>query len=844
MGEVYRARDPRVGRDVAIKVSAERFSERFEREARAIAALNHPNICTLYDVGPNYLVMEFVEGEAPKGPLPPETALRYARQIADALEAAHEKGIVHRDLKPGNIKIKPDDTVKVLDFGLAKVGGTVAAPADDSPTLTNAATQAGVILGTAAYMSPEQARGKPVDKRADIWAFGCVLFEMITGRRPFKGEDVGETLAAVIKEQPRWEGVPTHVRPLVESCLEKDPRKRLRDIGDAWRLLESVPRIESQGQPERHARPRWLPWIVAAIMTLAAAGTAGYVLTRPVPATLSAQFTVYAPQATKFRYEITGAAVSPNGQFLVFSAFQERGNSLYVRPLNALEARPLPGTEDADFPFWSPDSSSIAFFADGKLKRVEIAGGTPVVVCETRGAYGAWSRDDVILFGSRDGVYRVAASGGVPSLVTRRDDSAQERAHVFPQFLPDGEHFLYFVDNADSNKQGVYASSLNRPQDRAHVLSTAYRSVYAPPVGGRPGRLLFLRDSTLMAQPFDASALRLEGEPTPVADGITLAPNSRTAAFWVSDAGLLMYRNAISFGSYAGRSKLVWVSRSGKRLEDAAPEDDYSSLRISPDGTRAALGRRNAARLDDIWVLEFARGTMSRFTFDPRRETWPVWSPDGRQIAFASSRSGTYQVYKKDARGAGNEEQLTQTGFDKILTDWSRDGRYLLYDEDGGWQIGSDIWALPLEGDRKPMPVLQTSFAEEAGQFSPDGNWIAYQSDESGQPEVYVQAFPSSGGRWQVSTSGGRSPRWRADGKELFYATADSQKMMAVEILVASGSVKAGTPQELFSTAMSSGITYPYDVTADGQRFLVQELVPQTEPPSLTVVVNWQAGLK
>jgi eukaryotic-like serine/threonine-protein kinase len=852
MGEVYRAHDPRTGRDVAIKISADRFSERFDREVRAVAALNHPNICTLYDVGPNYLVMEYIEGEAPKGPLPLEEALRIARQISDALEAAHEKGIVHRDLKPGNIKIKPDGTVKVLDFGLAKVGpaSTSAGPetgATQSPTISMAATQAGVILGTAAYMSPEQARGKTVDKRADIWAFGVVFHELLTGRKLFQGDDITDTLASVIKVEPKWGDIPPQAARLLKSCLEKDPKNRLRDIGDVWKLLEdplAVP--DSPAHPGGRTRG-WLWPTLAALGLLSAAAVAGYFLTRPAAPVLATRFLVDPPPETEFTEPFAGTAISPDGRYLVFSAgSQGQGPPpLWLRPLDSLAARPLPGTEGGNFPFWSPNSKSIAFFADGKLKRVDIAGGAPLVLCDTdipgSNLGGDWSRDGVILFGGRGALYRVSASGGVPSILVKADASFQA-GYAFPQFLPDGRHFLVLLKNTSG--QVAYASSLDRPQDRVQLLQADAKVLYEPPAPGRPGYLLFLREQTLLAQPFDAAKLRLEGDPAPLAEDVaTRGRGNSRAAFWTSAAGLLLYRTG--GGSAFTKAKLHWIGRDGKRLADIAPEDTYGSMRLSPDEKRVAMGKLDSAGIDDSWVLDLARGVFTRFTFDPKRDTAPVWSPDGRQIVFASDRSGAWELYRKDSNGAGQDQQLTSTPNGKRPLDWSRDGRYLLYfDQDP--KTGIDIWALPdpgAAGEHKPVAVLQTPFNETDAYFSPDGKWIAYTSDESKRNEVYVMAFPPSGGKWQISAQGGSHPRWRADGKEIFYISADN-KMMAEGIRTAATTVETGKPVELFPFVAGRNILSPYDVTADGQRFLVEEQASSAPSSPLIVVANWQAGLK
>ncbi|MBM3819221.1 MAG: hypothetical protein FJW14_09450 [Acidimicrobiia bacterium] len=867
MGEVYRATDTSLKRDVAIKVlpeavaaDAERLA-RFQREAEVLASLNHPQIAAIYGLersdGTTALVMELVEGPTladliARGPMALDDALPIARQIAEALEAAHEQGIVHRDLKPANIKIRPDGTAKVLDFGLAKAvepaaGGMRGVALSHSPTLTSPAmiTGVGMLLGTAAYMAPEQAKGRAADKRSDIWAFGCVLYEMLTARRAFDGDDVGETLAAVIRAQPEWAGVPAQVRTLLESCLEKDPRKRLRDIGDAWRLIED--HREAGAPVRRAATSSWAPWALAAIALVMSVGVAVWSLTRPVPELRAVQFTVGPSPADTFRYLFTGASVSPDGTSVVFSAYsgRDRANLLYVRPIDSLVARPLPGTTNADSPFWSPDSSAIAFFSDGKLKRLDLAGGTAFTLADAPGGAGGgtWSGQGVLLFAIRGGLYTVPAAGGPPSLIVEDVSSGQSRIQLFPQFLPDGDRFLYLsVANNDPKTTGLWVSSLSRPQDRRQLLTTPFKGVYAAGAGSDPDRLLFVRDTTLMAQAFDPGSMALLGEPVPVATDLTVANNNRWASFWAADARVLMFRSG---GSARDRARLVWMARDGRVLAEAGPEQVYSSLRISPDGGRVAVGRRDPAGLDDQWVFDTARQTMSRFTFDAARETWPAWSPRGDQIAFSSNRSGTYQLYRKDASGLGTEQPITSGGPSKVLSDWSPDGRYLLYSEID-LNDSDDIWAWPLSGDPKPMLVVQTPFADTSGQFSPDGRWIAYQSAESGRLEVYVQAFPPSGGKWQVSTSGGRAPRWRADGRELFYVTPteDSQALMAVDVGLTAGGVQLGTPHQLFSTSMPTGNSYSYDVTRDGQRFLMQQLLPQTAAPPLTVILNWTALLK
>jgi Tol biopolymer transport system component/predicted Ser/Thr protein kinase len=837
MGEVYKARDTRLDRVVAIKISRNKFDERFEREARAVAALNHPYICQLYDVGPDYLVMEYVEGQPIRGPMPVEQALRYAEQIADALDQAHRKGIIHRDLKPANILVTKQG-IKLLDFGLAKFRRAVTM---DDETVTNALTSKGTILGTLHYMSPEQLEGKEADERSDIYSFGCVLYELITGQRAFEGKSAASLIAAILERTPA-PLEPAGLNRVVETCLAKDPDDRFqtaRDLKRALRWAVDAGPADGRLSTTGHGPvPQRWPWLVAALMTLVAAGMGGYFVMRSTPPPLVSRFTVDAPPDTAFTNGFAATAVSPDGRYLAFSV--RRGSarpSLWLRPLDSLAARPLPGTDGANHPFWSPDSKSIAFFADGKLKRIEPAGGAPLVLCDAREAAGpsvggTWNRDGIILFGGTDGLRRVPASGGQPVLLTKTDVSRQEAGHGYPQFLPDGKHFLYFIQSGKPNAQGVYGGSLDRPEERVQVVRTDAKAIYTPPTVSRSGYLLWLREQTLLAQRFDPGKLLLEGDPAPVAEE-TAVNELQRAAFWASDAGLLVYRS----GGASGR-RLIWMSRDGKRTEQGAM-DTYSSLRLSPDGKRVAFGRGVAT--GNIWTLEFARSVLTRLTFGMKTDSYPVWSPDGRQLAFSSNQSGLFQIYRKDTGGAGQEEQLTSGPNDKLVTDWSRDGKYLLYTQVGP-KTSLDLWALPLDGDRKPVPVLQSPFTEGGGQFSPDGKWIAYHSTESGRFEVYIRAFPSSAGKWQISNRGGAVPRWRADGKELFYVSTDVE-MMAVTIRASAAGVEADTPRELF-TYLVTGFNSPYDAAADGQRFLLTERSEAQGSVPLNVVVNWQAALK
>jgi serine/threonine protein kinase len=836
MGVVYQARDTRLDRAVALKVSREQFSARFEREARVVAGLNHPNICHLYDIGPNYLVMELVEGEPPEGPLPLETALNYARQIAEALEAAHEKGIVHRDLKPANIKVTPAGLVKVLDFGLAKL--------DYPPVPEEPATQEGVILGTAGYMSPEQARGTPVDKRADIWAFGVVLYEMLTGRRLFQGETASDTLAAVLTNEPDWDRVPAAARRLLSRCLAKDPRQRLRDIGDAMLLLEDA-------APEaRSARRPWLAWSVAALTTLFGAFLAVVYFRetrfRQTPAQpRSVRFQI-APPENSAGQEFQ---LSPDGRYIAFTTLGDR-SGIWIRALDSLQSQSLPGTEGAVQPFWSPDSSFVAFFAQGKLKKVAVAGGLPQTICDYADALptgGAWSRAGTILFSSSaGGVYRVSADGGVPAPIGK---PAEKAIHLTQGFLPDGRHFLdAMLDRADIS--GLYAGSLDGTAP-VRILPDLSQTVFVPPTApGRSGYLLYRLENTLMAQPFDPEGLRITGARFPVAEhlGFVLMGSMGSTfagAFSASENGVLAYLS----GEAQANQQLVWMDRSGKRLGPAGPPGAYGNFRLAPDDKRILFVRRDDQSLGYyLWVLDTTRGVTSRLTFGPASVFLPIWSPDGRRVLFASFLSASLDLYVKAATGAGQEELLvkmgTRTGWG---TDWSRDGRFILY-QGSGPRTGEDLWIAPQFGDRRPYPYLQSQFNEQEGAFSPDGRWVAYVSDESGRNEIYAQAFPPSGAKFQISTGGGSEPYWRKDGKELFYVAAN-RNLMAVPVNPGP-MLEVGLPKSLMPLPGNSDRQLPvstdrhsYAVTSDGQRFLVVTQAVGGPAPPITVWLNWNAAL-
>lgn len=865
MGAVYRARDTRLGRDVAIKISSAQFTDRFEREARAVAALNHPNICHLYDVGAlpsgsGYLVMELIEGQTlteriRQGPIPVEEALRIAAQIRDALEAAHEKHITHRDLKPGNVMLTSEGSsgsvVKVLDFGLAKQGrdpekSASASDPTNSPTLTIAATDAGMILGTAAYMSPEQAKGKSVDKRADIWAFGVVLFEMLTGERPFKGEDAGDILASVIKEQPNFEKLPAQVRPLIESCLEKDPKKRLRDIGDAWRLLDSAaddprgagfqPATAASASASRLSK---IAIAAAAVFALATAGLSFVHFRETPPAVQNLRYQIPPPGTTTAQF----LALSPDGRNLAFVTNTGGPNQIWVRAMDTLESRALAGTDGATYPFWSPDGAYLGFFSDGKLKKIAVAGGPPQTLCDaTSGRGGTWNRDGVILFSPGPGgvIFRVPAAGGTPVPVTKLPGNGVGEGNRFPVFLPDGDHFVYNVGSDKPNAAGVYVGSLSG-ETAMRLLPDVSNALYAQPAAQAAfGHLLFRREGTLMAQPFDAKGFKTAGDALPIAGQVPITGNDGFGAFSVAGNGMLVFRS----GGGAISRELAWTDRTGKRLGVLGKPGDFVGLNISPDEKTLAV-RIGLGSQSDIWLEDMGRGVLSRFTFRSGVGTNPVWSPDGSRVAFALQTLGTYSsdIYQKSAGGNGQEELLLHSGINGYPEDWSPDGKWIAYRQTGQ-KTALDLWLLPMEGDHKPVPYLQTPFDEEFARFSPDGRWMAYQSNESGPFQIYVQTVPASGAKYQISSAGGTVPRWRRDGQELFYVSAD-QKLMAVPIKLGA-TVEVGTPQPLFPIPQTGG-AFSYAPMRDGQRFLVNvpaggEAAAVAQP--ITVVTNWQAGFK
>jgi serine/threonine protein kinase/Tol biopolymer transport system component len=867
MGEVYRGHDPRLGRDVAIKVLPADFSldperlVRFEREARAAAALNHPNILAVYDIGQQngspYIVSELLEGETLRArlqrstptatqassvaaSLPVRRALEYAAQIAHGLAAAHEKGIVHRDLKPENIFVS-DKRVKILDFGLAKlVQPELDSIADSLPTAAPD-TRYGTVMGTVGYMSPEQVRGQAVDHRSDIFSFGAMLYEMLSGRRAFRGQSSADTITAILQEDPpALSAADAHITPglarVVDRCLEKDPDARFQSTQDLAFALDGLlghsdAIVPAAASGARSASPRWLPWALVAGLTAALIGSSLLAVSyyrRPQAHARLIRFQLTPPGSVPFGPTTHFAAVSPDGSRIAFGANKDKGPVLWVRALDSLVSQPLAGTEGARNPFWSPDGRFIAFFADRRLKRVPSTGGPVQTVCDTAGVSmaGTWSKDGVILFSMLIGpIRKVAANGGTPEPVTTLDAGKGEEAHGFPWFLPDGRRFLYSVFSRNPETDGIYVRSLDGGEPR---LVTRGRSCVAYV---DPGYLLFAREGVLLAQALDADRVTTTGDPFPIAERVEHYVETGTAAFAASESGVVVYRGSPE----AAISRLVWIDRSGKRQGQVVEPGLYRNPRLSPDGTRIATELLDAAGNRDIWIIDLARNVSTRFTFGPGRNASAVWSPDGRRIAWQSDT----QTYIKLASGAGKEESVRHEPW--IPDDWLPDGSGLLYHPAQPRQV----WLLPITGaDRTPRVVIEGRDITSHARLSPDQRWVAYTTAESGRFEIFVQAYPTSAGRWQVSNEGGIQPKWRPDGKELFYLALDG-RLMAVP-LTAGETFDMGQPTALFQThleTVTGFVWHQYDVSRDGQRFLVNS--PEAISPSpLTVVVNLQTLLK
>ena len=859
MGEVFRATDTRLHRTVAIKIlprdkvaDADR-QKRFLQEARAASALNHPNIVTLYDIasdnGIDYLVMEYVPGKsldkliAPKG-LPLAEALNYAQQIANGLAAAHAAGIVHRDMKPGNVMVTAESQVKILDFGLAKL--TEHAPGAEGETRTqeSALTEAGTVMGTVAYMSPEQASARPLDHRTDIFSLGVMLYEMLAGTRPFRGKSQVETMHAIIHDPaPPLSSVPPRLQEILEKALEKDPRDRYQHAGDLALDLRRIER-SSGAKSAPHAgpaspsgsRPRlpaWIPWTIAG---LAVAGLVA-VLAWPRPRTSSREpvkFAFEPPGNLTLRGMIQDSAVSPDGRRIAVVLRDQLGaTAIWVRPVDSQELRRIDGTDDSNSVFWSPDSQFLAFFAQGKLKKVALIGGPPQNICTTTPGLGiAWSPAGEIIFNptNRAPLMRVSAAGGTPQPLTTLDSGRQENSHRWPSFLPDGRHFLFTARSSEKENTAIYAGSLDSKEIK-RILTEQSNAVYVP-----PGYILFARDGSLMAQRFDAGRLELSGDAFPVAGNVAQETASANAYFSASADG-----SVIAYSEGNAARQLTWFDHDGTNLGTLGAKGSYTDPRFSPDGKLLALtipdpesGNR------DIWILELASGSLTRFTTNPANDWQPVWSPDGKYLAFASDRTPHSSIYRKAVNGDGEEELLVPGGSTggAFTTDWSHDGRLLAYELDT-LDAKEDMWLLPLVGDRKPQPFLTTRFTENFVRFSPDSKTAAYVSNESGVMEVYVAGIDKSG-KQRVSSGSGIWPVWRPDGKELYFLSQGS--LAAAEVKQNAGSVSFGAPRTLFPTCEIAESRY--DISPDGKRFLFSCPAEDTKKRSITVAIGWLEMLK
>ena len=861
MGEVYRARDTTLNRDVAIKVlpdvlaaDAERLA-RFTREAHTLAALNHPNIATIHGVEGSALVMELVEGEdlsatIANGPMPPADALPIARQIVLALEAAHEAGIIHRDLKPANIKVRPDGTVKVLDFGLAKAltpdAGVGTSNAANSPTLTAHATQMGMILGTAAYMAPEQARGRAVDRRADIWAFGVVLYEMLTGRRAFEGEEVSDVLAAVLRQDIDWSALPDttppSVRRLLRRCIERDPRKRLSAIGDARLDLDEIePAASTPLSPgPAPARPTMLArlWPVAAgaIVTAAiaalvwpSAGESTSGLTR---------LSVLPPPGASLYPDSAAVSISPDGTMvaLIVGSVTKSETELWVRSLDSMSARRLEGGDGATLTFWSPDGRRIAFFTGTELKTIAVAGGRAEVLADAPGPRGGtWSTSGVIVYApdASGPLYRIPATGGTPEPVTTLDAERKEYGHRFPTFLPDGDHFLYAALPGRSGKFDIFVGSL-RDSSRTFI-----GSLDASPVYAEPGWLLYARQGVLAAQPFDARTLAIAGDPVPLGDEPTSILESTISytAGWstaASRAGSLAYFSSPSLNTVA-----TWFDLNGQSAGTLnIPPGHYESVVISPDGSQAILVRSTSPSESDLWLLDLERGGASPLSSGRGRNDSPVWSPDGTRVAFSADRDGPADVFVKTVGDAAPEQPLFRSDvLFKNPTAWSPDGRWLTVTQLDP-ETAQNIWLLPAAGEGDLQALVRSPARDVGGPISPDGRWMAYGSDVTGRYELYVQPFPTPGRAIQVSQQGASFFWWTRDGRRVLFVDADLQGLWRVD--VEPGEVlRVGTPVRL--ATLPAGIL-SIAATADRQRLLA--ISPERIGiGSVTVVQNWRAAL-
>jgi Tol biopolymer transport system component len=874
MGEVYRAHDPRLGRDVAIKALPDAFAHdadrlaRFEREAKLLAGLSHPNIAGLLGLeeveGRRYLVLECVEGETlaerlKRGPLPLDETLEVCRQIAAGVEAAHEAGVVHRDLKPGNVKLTPAGQVKVLDFGLARgvdpVGGDSGPSLSQSPTRTFAATGLGVVLGTAAYMSPEQARGRAVDRRADVWSFGCVLYECLAGRSLFEGETASDLIARILEREPDWSALPAttpvRVRDLLRRCLRKDAKERLRDIGDArLELAEALAAPADAAAPPERARPRRPgAWTVAAVaFTVAGLVLASFVALRAGRTPQDARtlrVAIQAPDGIDLSDEVPDIAIAPAGSAIVFAGLDTTGTrGLWLRPLDSNTARRLPGTDGAVIPFWSPDGRQLGFFAEGRLKRLSLQAGDVQVICAApnpRG--GAWGADDVLVFAptASGPLMRVPASGGEPQLATTLDTARGESAHRFPSFLSDGRHFLYVALPGTNSQVDTRIGTLDSTEPGPVLLTASGIAVYAA-----PDHVVFLRQGAVVAQRFDAVARQLRGTPLPIRELVdATASYSGSPVVAVSRTGILVQRELRSTNT-----RVDILDRDGRRQQTLAlPESQYLAPRFSPDGRHMVLSAsRLGAGSVSLWMADLERGISTRFTFDSTFDTDGTWTRDGRRVIYGSDRTGGRKLYWRRADGSGPEELLADVpNLFNDPNDVSADDRRVVYRSLSG-ETGEDLWIAPLDGVGKPEPFIRTRFNELDAAISPDGRWIAYRSDESGRPEVYAQSFPALDQKSRVSTDGGAPLinsaatwiRWRRDGRELYFIGGDGRTIMAAD-LDPGATFISGPPRPLLR--LPFGFT-DADISPDGARIAVSMPTGAQGRSAINVVMNWTRELE
>lgn len=878
MGEVYLARDPKIGRDVAIKVLSASYTAddqhlaRFKQEAHAAGTLNHPNILSVYDIGvyegSPYVVSELLEGSTLqtviRQPLPVRKAVDYALQIAKGLAAAHEKGIVHRDLKPENIFLTKDGRIKILDFGLAKLvqpDGPLGPLRDESTR--EITTEPGIVLGTIGYMSPEQVRGQQVDTRSDIFSFGVVLYEMLTGKKAFARESMADAISAVLKEDPQDlmdanPAIPPALERLVRHCLEKRSEQRFHSASDLAFALEALdttrtneaPITTSTGgwtSPDKNWKA-WAGWIAAAVLLVSSLALAAVLFwgnERKLDPRM--QFSILAPEGTTFGSSGVGneIALSPDGRKLAFVAFRgaNRERSLWIRSLENKDAAELPGTVGAAQPFWSPNSRSICFFAERKLKKVDISTGSLQALTDVsddpRG--GSWSVNDTIIFSPNitSPLVRIPAAGGSPEAVTVLDGERSETSHRWPSFLPDGDHFLYFGRGTKKDLEGIFVASMTTGE-RRFLFANETMAAYAASADTATGHLLFVHAGVLKAQPFDPRTLQLSGAPVEIANNVasfaTEVGATAYAAFSASSNGHLLFSTA---GDQT--NELAWFDRSGNEVGKVTPPGSYYAPYLSPDGKKVIFAWRNGTN-DDLKALDLSTGSSVRFTFDAANDVLGVWSPDGEQIAFASDRGGgSLKIYRKNADGSGEEEMLFGAETNAIPDDWSKNGDFLLFYLDSGLATKNDLMLLSMKGERRVVPYLQTQFTESHGRFSPDGRWVAYTSDASGKPDIYVRSFPSGNGLWQISTAGGDSAQWSSDGKELFYMAPD-RNLMVVPVNTR-GTFSYGEPKALFTTKVPLtgliGYRNSFLVSNDGQRFMISRLTDERYLQPLTLVLNW-----